>query len=164
MEGTLQSDSRDKLNMHIIIGIRKGNNRKENNLENCKILLLDCPSEIRLIKESLSFFSLPLNLLLRDSIPEALLSIEKDQPDLVMIGSGILIKAGFDMYALKEAIPLVILSEGDGFNILIKKYDRDILFLIRPFDMEGIPGMFEAAYQFLKLCKEKENVLPQNKR
>lgn len=133
-------------------------------MNNYKILLLDCPSEVRLIKESQPFFSIPLNLIFRDSITEALLTIEEEQPDLVMIGSGILIKAGLNMNALNEAIPLIILSEGEGFNILLKEYDRDILFLTRPFDLEGIPGMFEAAYQFLKLSKEMEHVFPENKR
>lgn len=129
----------------------------------CKILLIDTLPEITLLKESLSCTSLPFNLIFFSSFHEAVLAIREEKPDLFMIGSEILIKHNFDTSSLRRTVPIVILCEGYGFNILLKECPKDMLVLSRPFDLEGIPAMFEAAYQFLKLCKEKEHVFPKDK-
>ncbi|MCU7490538.1 MAG: hypothetical protein HF312_02645 [Ignavibacteria bacterium] len=119
------------------------------------ILILDSIANNTMLKEITSFQALPFNLIFCNSATEALEIIKSEQVSLLMVGDGIVMQAGFEIFPYIRSIPTIILCEAVGFNSILKKASGSILFLIRPFGLEGIPGMFDAAHQFLKSCKEE---------
>lgn len=124
-------------------------------MNNCKILLIDSPSEINLIKESLTCTPLAFELICCSSIPESMLAIVEAHPDLIMIGSGMLIRHGFKIFQHINGIPTAVLCEGVGFEIMFQESCNDILFLSRPFGLEGIEEVFQKALEFVSSQKEK---------
>lgn len=127
---------------------------------NCRIFLIDTPADINLIKESLSYISKELDFRGFASVPEALQAIKDKTPDLIMIGSGVIMTSGFKLFFQIGPVPTVILCEGNGFDFLLKEEKNNILFLSRSFDFEGIPKMLMSAFQFMQSCREGGQCTP----
>lgn len=119
-------------------------------MNNCKILLIDSPSEIILLKEVISCLSLAIDLKCCSSLSEAIQEMEVETPDMIMIGSGMLLWNGIETFKNRIAIPTVILCEGKGFEVLVKEDIGNVLYLTRPFDLEELPEAFNSAVEFLK--------------
>lgn len=127
----------------------------EKNLNNCKILLIDSPAETILMEEVLNCLSLPISLRCCSSLSEAIQEIELETPDMIMIGLGMLIRHGFEIFQHIKGIPTAILCEGEGCEIMFKESYSDILFLSRPFGLDGMEEMFQKALEFVNSQKEK---------
>lgn len=127
-------------------------------MNNCKILLIDSPSEIILMEEVISCLLLPIALRCCSSLSEAIQEMEVDTPDMIMIGSGMLLWNGLEAVKNRIMIPTVVLCEGKGFEILMKGAIRNVICLTRPFDLDELPGIFKTAIEFSKSCREEQNV------
>lgn len=119
-------------------------------MNNCKILLIDSQQEIILMEEVLNCHSLPIDLRCCSSLSEAIQEMELETPDMIMIGSSMLMCSGLEAIKNRVCIPTVILCEGEGFEILIKRDIGNVLYLTRPFDLEKLPETFNRALEFLK--------------
>lgn len=132
-------------------------------MNNCKILLIDSPQEIILMEEVLSCLLLPIDLRFCSSISEAIQEMEAETPDVIMIGSGMLLWNGLEAFKNRILIPTVIFCEGEGFEILMKGDLGNVLYLTKPFNLDGIPEMFKTAIEFSKSCREEQNVFTTDK-
>lgn len=89
-------------------------------MNNCKILLFNTLTDIRLISESTFPMKLPVKILTMTSITAALETVEKERPDMIMIGSGIVILEGVECLLKLASIPIAILCETEGLNRIYK--------------------------------------------
>lgn len=123
-------------------------------MENLKILLIDSLSDITIIKETLECLSIRLNLKCASSIPEALALIDGGPPDLILIGSGLVIRNGIEPLMKLNTVPVVILSDTPGLECLLKTHIPGVSFIMRPIEIEGIPDMIKNAILFMDAFKE----------
>lgn len=123
-------------------------------MNNCKILLIDTPSDIKLLNESTSHMKLPVKILTMTSVSAALEIVEKESPDIIMIGSGIVILEGVECLLKLGTIPIVILCEADGFNRIYKDRSCNVCLITRPLDIKLIPDMISKALEFMFSCRE----------
>ncbi|MGE5620987.1 MAG: hypothetical protein ACM3U0_00305 [archaeon] len=129
-------------------------------MNNCKILLIDSPPEIILMEEVLGCLSLPIDLRCCSSLSEAIQEIEVETPDMIMIGSGMLLWKGLEAFKNRIIIPTVILCEGKGFEIMVKEDIGNVLYLTRPFDLDEVPETFTRTLEFLKDTRGGDRCTP----
>lgn len=119
-------------------------------MKNCQILLIDTPSDITLLKESITNMTRPLSIQSVTSIKEAEGAIRECKPDMIMIGSSLIIHEGFEVLFNLGDIPIVILCESSGLNRFMKDRLCNVCFLTRPFDPDKIPHMMSKAVEFMR--------------
>jgi DNA-binding NtrC family response regulator len=120
----------------------------------CNILLIDSPADTILLKETFPQITPPVKIQYTSSVPEALAAIAVSPPDIILIGSCILLVEGLQILNELSKVPIVVLSEADGFERLLKERSSRIYFITKPIDLEKIPGVIEEAYEFWAACRE----------
>lgn len=123
-------------------------------MNNCKILLIDSPTYITLLNESISHLSLPLNIQCFSSVADAVKVLKTNKIDLIIVSDHILLLEGIKTINA-EGIPTVILCDSYGMERFIKDLTDNVSFIIRPFDLGGIPDMISKAIEFMLTVKEK---------
>jgi hypothetical protein len=107
------------------------------------------------MEEVLNCHLLPIALRCCSSLSKAIQEIEIEIPDMIMIGSGMLLWNGLEVVKNRILIPTVILCEGEGFEVLLKEDVSNVLHLTRPFDLDEIPLMLQKAVELCSIHKEK---------
>jgi DNA-binding NtrC family response regulator len=120
----------------------------------CNILLIDSPADTNLLKETFSQITSPVKIQYTSSVPEALAAIAVSSPDLILIGSCILLVEGLQILNELSKVPIVVLSETDKFDRLLNDCSSRMYFITMPIEFEKIPGVIEEAYEFWTTCRE----------
>ncbi|MGE5411224.1 MAG: hypothetical protein ACM3MI_09720 [Clostridiales bacterium] len=129
---------------------------------NCKILLIDTPSDIKLIQESITHMTMPIDIQPVTSITAAMEAIHTGTPDIILIGSSRLMEDFKILVKVKE-IPVVILCESNGFEVLLQNNLNNVLCITRPFDTDDIPEVFKKVFEFWALQRKRvHNVQPED--
>jgi hypothetical protein len=119
-----------------------------------KLLLIDTIADITLVKESLVHSTIPVSIQYVTSVEEATAMVNTKKPDLLIVGASHVLQGGFEPFFTLGSFPIVVLCESIGLNRFLKDSPSNLCFIVRPLELDGIPGMIEKAYEFMLSCKE----------